>query len=525
MTDGKAVVNDAHRPRNLVVVLLDSLNRHMLAAYGDPTFATPHLDRFAAESVRFDRHYVGSLPCMPARHDLLVGSLDFLWRPWGSIEVWEEAITYELRRAGVVTALVSDHPHLFETGGENYHTDFHTWEYLRGSENDPWRLIPDPTAVGTPDIPAARPAPFPRAYDTARSWFRAEPDFPGPRTMAAAADWVRHHADLDDRFLLFIDEFDPHEPFDTPEPWASMYDPGWEGPKLIWPLYSRNGVGGGHLTEAEGRQLRASYGAGLSMIDAWFGHLLEVLDATGRADDTAVVVCTDHGHYLGDTDPEGRDLWGKPAAPLYEPLAHTPLFVRWPGRPAGVYDELTTNVDIHATIADLFDVEVGHRTHGRSLIPALEGKPEPARPWVLAGYWGQWVNIITGDRRKYARSFVGDHNGPLSMWSNRWSTMPLPIDHSYRIPRPDRRATLEFMPGSDNPVIRQPFEPGDELPYWARGTGGNDHHLFHLGDDPHEIENRAGDDARSEAEMAEQLRVALLELEAPADQLERLGLA
>ena len=107
-------------PRNAVVVLLDSLNRHMLGCYGGGEFDTPNLDRFAAQSVRFERHYVGSLPCMPARHDLLCGALDFLWKPWGSIELWEEPITAALRRAKIPSMLVSDHPHLFETGGEDF---------------------------------------------------------------------------------------------------------------------------------------------------------------------------------------------------------------------------------------------------------------------------------------------------------------------------------------------------------------------------------------------------------------------
>ena len=47
--------------------------------------------------MRFTRHVTGSLPCMPARHDILCGALDFLWRPWGSIELWEEPITRRLR--------------------------------------------------------------------------------------------------------------------------------------------------------------------------------------------------------------------------------------------------------------------------------------------------------------------------------------------------------------------------------------------------------------------------------------------
>ena len=206
------------RPKNAVVVLLDSLNRHMLGAYGGSEFDTPNLDRFAAGAVRFDRHFVGSLPCMPARHDILVGALDFLWRPWGSIELWEESLTFWARQKGVATMLASDHPHLFETGGENYHTDFNAWEYVRGHEGDPWKTVTDASAVGSPEIPEARPGPFMRPYDVSRTWFREEADFPGPKTMQVASDWLRANAGRHERFMLFIDEFDPHEPFDTPSP-------------------------------------------------------------------------------------------------------------------------------------------------------------------------------------------------------------------------------------------------------------------------------------------------------------------
>src|SRR3546814_16607602 len=72
-------------------------------------------------------------------------------------------------------------------------------------------------------------------YDNSRGYFRGEEDFPGPRTMGAAAKWIEDNASHHERFMLFVDEFDPHEPFDTPEPYASMYDKDWEGEHMIWP--------------------------------------------------------------------------------------------------------------------------------------------------------------------------------------------------------------------------------------------------------------------------------------------------
>lgn len=515
------------RPRNLVFVLLDSLNRNMLGAWGGSEFDTPNLDRFAKRAIRFDRHYSGSLPCIPARHDLLCGAWDFLWKPWGSIEIWEQPFTEVLRRSNVSTKLVSDHPHLFESGGENYHVGFTAWDYQRGHEGDPWRTRPDPSWMGAPSfIRGWLP------YDTSRGWFREEEDFPGPRTMAAAARWLTEEAPahsgrvpLDDlpesaprydRFLLFVDEFDPHEPFDTPEPYASMYDPGWDGPHMIWPPYVRGAIERGTLNRDQARQVRAQYGGKLTMIDEWFGRILDALDAGRYWDDTAVIVTTDHGHYLGE-----KDIWGKPPVPVLETMGHIPLMVWWPGASqakGGSVDALTTSADLAATIVEIFGGSFEHRTHGRSLVPLVTGEANSVREYGLCGVWGREVHLIES-QTKYARAPEGS-NAPLSLWSNRWTTMPVWNFPGLKLPPPDDRATLDRMPGSRIPVIRQPFREGDMLPYWAWGEfTGN--HLYDLGNDPDEERNLAG--TRSEKEVADKLYDALREVEAPDEQFERLG--
>ena len=61
----------------VVFLLFDSLNRHVLAPYGGKRVATPNFSRLAERAITFDRHYVGSLPCMPARRDLHTGRLSF----------------------------------------------------------------------------------------------------------------------------------------------------------------------------------------------------------------------------------------------------------------------------------------------------------------------------------------------------------------------------------------------------------------------------------------------------------------
>ncbi|NNE72532.1 MAG: sulfatase [Acidimicrobiales bacterium] len=517
----KAPYDPSSGPRNMVVLLLDSLNRHLLGAYGSDEFDTPNLDRFAARSIRFDRHYSASLPCMPARHDLLCGSWDFLWRPWGSIEIWENAITQDLRMHGVQSQLISDHPHLFETGGENYHCDFGAWDYVRGHEGDAWKLRPDPSYIGTPALPAAEGM-FRRGYDTSRTYFKAEADYPGPKTMAATADWLDHNAPHfranDDRFFLFVDEFDPHEPFDTPEPWTYKYHDQRDVELTIWPPYNKNAVGNGALTEAQAVQVRANYGAKLSMIDHWFGKVLDAMDRNDLWADTAVVLCTDHGHYLGDNG----GAFGKPSLPIYNTLGHIPMIVAWPGAEPGQSSALTTTVDVHATIAEVFGVDTAHRTHGVSLKPLLDGSRESVRDWLLQGYFGREVNVIDADG-KYIRTAP---NGPypLSVWSNRWSTMPVHALPRFGLPKPDNNAYLDKMPGSDIPVLRQPFTATNHgaHPFMGMRRAGGQHLLFDA-DDQTETEDLCG--SAREAHYIELLRHALDAVDAPAEQSQRLALA
>jgi len=128
---------------------------------------------------------------------------------------------------------------------------------------------------------------------------------------------------------------------------------------------------------------------------------------------------------------------------------------------------------------------------------------------------------VTDGSRKYARAPEGD-NTPLSMWSNRWSTMPIHGVPELRLPRPDARATLDFMPGSTVPVLRQPFQPGDLLPFWVSSPVGR-HHCYDLAEDPDEEHDLVG--TRTERELLDLLVTALDEVEAPREQYERLGVA
>lgn len=308
-----------------VFVLFDSLNRLALGAHGGASVPTPNLDRFARErAVTFDGHYVGSLPCMPARRDMHTGRLNLMHRSWGPLEPLDNSCFEQPTRAGVHTHLVSDHLHCFEDGGGGYHARFDTHDFVRGQEYDPWIAMAKPPVDRPREAYDARHDDFdahPKRLQGAvnREVVREEADHPGPQCFARAFEFLDRNAGAQD-WLLQIECFDPHEPFHSPERFLAMFPTGHEGPVLDWPNYAK-------VTESEGEvaEIRADYAALVAMCDDYFGRLLDRFDEDGLWDDTALILSTDHGFL-----PAEHDWWAKCRQPYYEETAHIPLMVAHP---------------------------------------------------------------------------------------------------------------------------------------------------------------------------------------------------
>ena len=128
----------------LVFALFDSLNRLSLEPYGSKTIKTPNFNRLSERCVTFDKHFVGSLPCMPARRDMQTGRLNFLHRSWVPLEPFDNSFPELLHEAGIYSHLVSDHYHYWEDGGLTYHNRYTTYDFIRGQERDPWKAMVDP---------------------------------------------------------------------------------------------------------------------------------------------------------------------------------------------------------------------------------------------------------------------------------------------------------------------------------------------------------------------------------------------
>ncbi|MCB1969674.1 MAG: sulfatase [Geminicoccaceae bacterium] len=375
-----------------IFVLFDSLNRSAMGAYGGSSVRTPHFDRFAQRAMTFDRHYVGSLPCMPARRDMHTGRLNFTHRSWGPLEPFDNSFAQILKAQGTYTHLISDHLHYFEDGGAGFHTRFSSWDFIRGQEYDPWVAMVQPPVERFRGMYDQRHYPMTRASKRFqaminREQIRRESDFPGPQCFASAFEFLDRNRNADDWFLM-LECFDPHEPFHAPERFHDAYRRG-EGRILDWPNYER-------VVEnpQDIETIRANYAALVAMCDDYFGRLLDYLDVHGMWKDTALILTTDHGFLLSE-----HDWWGKCRMPYYEEVSHIPLMIHDPRHPEAAGQRtgaLTQTADLMPTLLALHGARLPEESRARDLAEILAEPARAGRDVAVFGVFGGPIGVTDG---------------------------------------------------------------------------------------------------------------------------------
>ncbi len=394
---------------NIVLVLFDTLRKDHLGAYGNDWIHTPHLDAFAAESIRCTRAFPEAMPTLPFRRALHTGQRtfpftnhrdfkgDFSGAPgWGPIPEDQDTISELLLDAGYRTALFTDCYHQFKPS-KNFHRGFCEWNWVRGQETDRFRSGPElPHHLIRSHIPEHLPDKHQRKefftqYLTNNLFRRDERDYYPARLFTEASRWVHDNSDAEE-FFLVIDSFDPHEPWEPPASYRKLYDQSDDTvPDLIQSLYAPyENV----LSAQELRRLQANYAGEVTLCDRWFGHFMEQLELSGLARETLVIVGSDHGHNLGFPDDKG--LVSKQGHPLTRAVADLVLMIRFPDRPrAGeTYDGLLTNTDVAATV--LAAAGINAPIEGNDVTGALRNNTSGPRTHVSMA-WGPLMTVVTDD--------------------------------------------------------------------------------------------------------------------------------
>jgi len=363
---------------NLIVIVCDTLRRDYLGLYGSDWVKTPALDRFGAEAIAFDKTFIGSFPTMPMRQELMTGKHTFHTIGWAPIPEGTTTFQRAAKAAGYRAAYVSDHMQQFNNQ-MNYHQEFDDVEWIRGQLPDTY--VTEPVPVTIPCDPGKMRPKAEQVEQFLRniSGRETEEDYFAPQTMLAATRWLE--ANHREKFLLYVDTFDVHEPWVPPPEYADLYDPGYEGDVVIYPRYDF----AGYLTEAELKHVRAIYAAATTLLDKYVGVLLDRVRELGLWDNTAICFISDHGWYFGEHNYIGKHtvLDRTKGWQFYNEVAHIPLVLHLPGVAQGRRTDLLSQpVDVMPTMLEAAGLPVPDGIHGRSMLDALESGQSP-RPLAV----------------------------------------------------------------------------------------------------------------------------------------------
>ncbi|MCM3717627.1 sulfatase [Fictibacillus phosphorivorans] len=485
-----------------IMVMFDSLNRHMLPPYGFEDIHAPNFKRLQEKTVTFDQSWVGSMPCMPARRELHTGRYNFLHRSWGPLEPFDDSMPELLKNNGIYTHLITDHQHYWEDGGYNYHTRYNSFEFSRGQEGDTWKGAAKvnhiPLFIGGHDLQRVN------EHDWVnRKLMDKEENFPQAKTFQAGLEFIDQYYDEDNWFLQ-IETFDPHEPFYAPENFRKVYKHEYNGPHFDWPKY-----GPVKETAEQVEHCGLEYKALVSMCDAYLGKVLDKMDALDLWEDTMLIVNTDHGFLLGE-----HDYWGKCVQPFYNEVARTPLFIWDPRskRRGERSDCLVQMIDIPPTLLDFFNVEIPKDMQGKPLRETIQSN-RPVRETLLFGIHGGHVNCTDG-RYVYMRGTSEDNSQTLY----HYTLMPAHLRRFFTV---EELKTL---------TLSQPFSFTKELQTMKIESIFNERSildrsktmLFDLNQDP--LQQNPIQDPQIEEKMIQYLIDLMEESDAPIEQYERLGL-
>ena len=350
---------------NIIVVVSDTFRRDHLPCYDATDVITPNLDRFAQIALIFEDCYAASFPTVPARADLMTGRYTFTYLPWAPLPQEEVTLADMISAVGYNTAAIADTPFLARRG-YGQERGFKEFIYVRGQLH------------GTE-----------KEYRQQQRQVSEIEGYCAPKTFTEAADWLeRHHKRP---FFLYIDTWDPHEPWDPPAYYVKPYLPDYNG-EVIAPTYYDYAADG--VSERDLEIARACYKGEIAMVDHWFGYLMERVRVLNLLDDTAIFFLSDHGFYFGEHGLFGKRRFRWPdgsgfdegfakgmtvhqrqvhRSPLHNELTQVPLLVYLPGMESRRVPGLLSLPDLMPTVLDLLDIPLSAHIQAKSALPLIDG--------------------------------------------------------------------------------------------------------------------------------------------------------
>ena len=373
-----------HRP-HVIFMILDSFRQDHMSFYNPHSpVPTPNLDALARESVAFDNCYPEGLPTVPVRTCWLTGERTLAHRAWQPLTPEDRSLAEILSDVGYLSACFTDCYHYFKPG-MNLHRGFRAWEWVRGQEYDTYRTGPL-RRLNLDDYcqPTFSPQ-WRRLVEIALKnveEFETADDHYCARLVQQAGRWAEANAEAGQPIFLWLDSFDPHEPWTPPQEFDRYTDPHYRGKKCVLPP---GGPASAHFNAEEIAYIRGLYAGECAYVDHYVGRFLNKLQELGLYDNALIVLAADHGHPLAE---HGKFLKGGDR--MYSELLKVPFTIRFPtGRYGGRrLDALASFHDVLPTLLDA--VGLGNNLDafpGKSLMPVIRGELSALREAIISGYY------------------------------------------------------------------------------------------------------------------------------------------
>ena len=378
---------------NLICICLDTFRADLIGPNKKFGFVkTPNLDRFMQKSITFERAFGEGQPTLQMRRAFFTGRRSFPWRfnfdrrglwhhaaGWHKIPPDQDTLAEILLRHGYYTGLISDTYHIFKPT-LNYTRGFVTYEFIRGQESDNWRpgnlnMVKDELAKYVKD--PSNPPPVLVQYLLNVRDRRDEEDYFCAQVFSKAARWLEDSLE-NQPFFLWIDSFDPHEPWDPPREYADMYCPNYTGIDYILGRPPKD------ATPEEIERVKALYFGEVTLVDKWLGVFLEKIDDLGLWDNTIVMILSDHGTELMD-----HVRFGKGPEELHPFNTRIIWMIYHPDGPHGkTIEAFVQGHDVFPTALELLGIPCP-QVDGVSVWPLVTDERDKVRDYVVIG-WAGW---------------------------------------------------------------------------------------------------------------------------------------
>lgn len=416
-------------PPNVLFIAVDDLNDWIEPLKPDAPVRTPQMNRLAARGVTFTRAYCVSPECNPSRVSVMTGLRPSTTGVYANASDWRrvlpDAVTLpqHFMAHGYSTAAAGK---VFHHTDPRFHDEasFQSWLPFE-AEPLPAQRYNNLDAAVMPDGSLRRNAP---TFDWGPPVLPEE-QMLDVRSVAFGAEFLgRAH---DQPFFLAIGIFRPHLPYFVPQRYLDAYPP----EEIILPVVNADDLDdippGGRMLrarwthmydsiaqagEAKWREAIAAYCASIAFVDDQLGQLLDALENSPHADNTIIVLWSDHGYHLGE-----KAHWTKFV--LWERATRVPLIIAGPGVTAGAHcDRPVSLLDLYPTLAALSDLPIPAAVEGNNLVPLLK---DPALDWPQPALmtYGPYNHAVRSERWRYISYADGgeelyDHDNDPQEWHN-----------------------------------------------------------------------------------------------------------